>query len=54
VVGEQGQGQGEDDLLRAVRLGRVRVVGREPRRREKFLKTMFLSKKPKKKRKNKQ
>jgi hypothetical protein len=54
VVGEQELGQGEDDLLRVVRLGRVRVVGREPRRREKFLKTMCLSKKPKKKRKNKQ
>jgi len=53
VVGVQGRGQGEDDLPRVVRLGRVRVVGREPRRRERFLKTMCLSKKPKKKRKHK-
>jgi hypothetical protein len=54
VVGEQELEQGEDDLLRVVRRGRVRVVGRERRRRERFLKTMCLSKKPKKKRKNKQ
>jgi hypothetical protein len=53
VAGVQERGQGEDDLPRVVRLGRVRVVGREPRRRERFLKTMYLSKKPKKKRKHK-
>lgn len=53
VAGVQGRGQGEDDLPRVVRLERVRVVGREPRRRERFLKTMYLSKKPKKKRKHK-